>query len=92
MYDCGKFKVGDGQGKRYEVRFRQEDGSREEPFGWTDNEEAAQSMTCAISKHPCWTGARIIDREQDRTTCVDCGEWHDHPTSDKCDGCRFAGY
>lgn len=90
MYDCGRFTTGDGKGKRFEVRYRQDDDSQEEPFGWTDNEEAAQSMVYAISEHPCWEGGRIVDWEGKRSTCVDCGQWHDHPTNDKCDGCRFA--
>ena len=50
-------------GQRYEVRYRDGEGT-ERICGWTGTLEGAQLMVDAIRKHPVWHWPRIVDRQQ----------------------------
>lgn len=51
--------VGD-KGQRYEVRYRDSDGS-EHVMGWTDRADGGR-LAFSLSKHPTWKLSQIVDR------------------------------
>lgn len=56
---------GGDHGQRYEVRYRDGEGT-ERVFGWTGTPEGAQVMVDAIRRHPVWYWARILDRHKEK--------------------------
>jgi hypothetical protein len=59
------------RGQRFEIRAttsvdgtpRSAKAGQEFIYGWCENMGLASRMIAAANKHPCWSGARAIDRQ-----------------------------